>query len=261
VAAVPLRVETSTLRSLPAGLLSALAAHAAAPGDGTALLVGEEERSLALLRELHAVLPSRERMQLTFSTHFYRACDPLRPHFRIATVRSWSEAPAQRQAYLAFDLERGEHPAVRESPYAKWLASAIQAREEREIESVLRTAERLRRAEDPERAQLPRSAGAFTALWALAGPAVIPWVPRQAGLISELLRLAPEPRALADGLLAAAAPGALCAGAAAPDDAKACLAALRTAASPRSWKAWLERWSSEPLLAGFRTPAWAFWKR
>jgi hypothetical protein len=199
-------------------------------------------------------------MQLTFSTHFYRACDALRPHFRVASIQSWSEAPAQRQGYLVFDLDRGEHPSVSAGGYATWLSPAIRASRDEEIAAVTHAADALRKGETPEAGSFRGGPGAFAALWGLVGLPAAPLAPRRAAAVTETLRLVESPRTLADALLDSTAPRELC-GAEAPDVAKACLTALRGAASPGAWKGWLDRWSGEPLLTPFRAPGWAFWKR
>jgi hypothetical protein len=255
-------------------------------GGKTILLIGDEAESRDLLHGLFAVLAVEERLRLTFSTHFYES-DHLRSLFALATVRSRAEAPSPRENYLLFDLEEGEFPALSPtSAYARWLAEGLRSGWWEEIHTLNAVLNWLRRRpqgaklpaldERPQGARLPaldeRPQGArlplpmphsplsYRALWERAGVKVAQVLWGNPSQVYAFLPLLPSPRPLADALLAAS-PSELCGEETTPEVVIACLAALRSAATPKVWQTWVKRWEQEPWLIPFRRDAQPWWQR
>lgn len=260
-AGLPVPVDVSELSQLTPPFLGSLLAHAVYPGERTALLVGDEARCYRIIQQLISVLPPSDRLSIPYSTHFYRACDFLRPHFRLVSVRSWSEAPSGRQAYLVFDLERSQDPSLPIDASVRWLVDTILGGRTEEIQLLNHTIECARHGNLQSPPQLPDSAAFYAALWERVGKASIPLLPQGAALLAELLGAVTASRPLADALLATGSPAELCGTAASPDAVKALMTALKGAATPHAWNQWTNQWPNEPRLSPFRTPAWAFWKR
>lgn len=258
---LPVPVEVSELSQLTPPFLGSLLAHVADPGERTALLVGDEARCYRIIQQLISVLPPADRLSVPYSTHFYRACDFLRPQFRLVSVRSWSEAPSGRQAYLVFDLERSQDPSLSLGAYVRWLVDAILGGRTEEIQLLNHVIESAGHGSLQSTTQLPDNATFYAALWERVGAASIPVLPRDAALLVELLGTVAISRPLADALLTTGSPAELCGPTASPDAVKALMTALKGAATPRAWNQWTNQWPNEPRLTPFRTPAWAFWKR
>jgi hypothetical protein len=255
-------VEPDVLPGYPEEAVAGLI-HWAVSRDGkkTALLVGDERRSRRLLRELACLLPAGERSRLHFATHFYRACHPLRDRFSVVTVQSWAEAPSGRENYLVYDLEAGKYPRVEvKGLYPGWAARALKQGRGAEVCTLGRAAGRLRAEAALAGLDLPDDPGFYGALWELAGPKIAPALRGRAPVISQLVAEGEKRRELADALLDGASPLEVC-GAVSAEEARRCLAALRSAAGGKAWRAWEKTWEGDPLLKSLPRAGWAFWQR
>lgn len=257
---LPLLAETeSAFSGLPEKWIGAWISAALGSSEKPALLIGPEARSRRLLEALYRALPPAQRAQLTFSTHFSRACDHLRRHFRLAAVRTGAEGPAQRQPYLTFDLDartvRPEAEAPAGGAYVRWLAETLAQARWEEIERV-----RTGISADRETAPGPLPPPALAAVADLAPERVAQFLSGDPVQVSELLKRLPDPKPLVDRLLAEADPRSLC-GSGTGEMRSACLGALRSAASPAVWKSWERRHAGDPLLKDLPRAGWAFWRR
>ncbi len=257
----PAEADFHGFDGISAELLASLAAAAVDGGERTALLIGDEARAEGVLRGLFAALAMEERLRLTFSTHFYES-HHLRSLFALATVRSRAEAPSQRESYAVFDLDDSEFARISPaSAYANWLADCLRSRRWAETVALNRALDRLRSGKEIRKDSLPTNAKACAALWERAGTAVARALVGEVRLALEFLRQSPSPRALADGLLEAAAPSELCGTNASAEDVNDCLSALRSAATGKVWRAWVKRWSDDPALASLTQDTQPWWRR
>jgi len=265
----PLTLETSlqeshslSLATLPLPLLTALLSCILEQKEKAMLWIGEEARTRQILSELFSLLPLEERLELTFSTHFYTS-DHLRALFAFVSVRSRSEAPAN-PAYALFELETATFPSFHPpGAYAQWLANAISAHRSQEITAFNTTLNRLRQAPDARPApNPPENLAAFDALWEKAGDRAAITLLGAPALLSDLLQTLPSPRPLADALcaLSAISPTELLGTGASSESTEACLTALRAAAKPQLWEAWRKRWNNDPLLAPFHPEPRSVWR-
>jgi hypothetical protein len=266
--AAPCEPEFSILAGLAAPWRAGLGAALIARGDISLLIAGDEALSRALLRESVALLPLEERLRFTFSTHFYES-EHLREHFAVVTVGSLGEAPSRIGEYAVFPLD-GEPPPPSsiKGAYAVWLASRLGSGEWREIQAMSTALNCLRSGElQPGEPVLPAGPLAGAALWEQVGAALAPALVGQAERIPEYLAPHRDRRRLADALLAAASPSQLCG--ATPDPATpealarqaACLQAVRAAASPLKWRAWVKHWATDPALLPITRSARPWWRR
>jgi GTPase-associated protein 1 len=257
------KVDLRRLAGFDQELLANLATAAVDGGEKTALLIGDEAQSRAVLEGLYATLATEERLRLTFSTHFYES-NHLRPLFAFVTVRSRAEAPAQRHDYTIFDLDDGEFPSIwPASAYSDWLSDCLRSGRWEDIDALNAVLNKLRGGHQGNDF-IPTGKRACAALWERAGTAVAPALVGDARLVVEFLRHSPAPRPLADALLAAAAPSELCGVSVAPDSADACLSALYSKATRKGWRAWTQRWKDDTTLISFLPkvrPCWQLWKR
>jgi hypothetical protein len=257
-------------------LLSTLAIAAVDGSAKTMLLIGDEARSRKILRALFALLPKEERLRLTFSTHFYES-HHLRSLFAFAAVKSRAEAPSKQDEYAVFDFDYGEWPQLAPvSAYAGWLAECVQAERWDEVAALnaalnglrggARAAEGDLSATEPLdwiKDSLPVNARACAALWERAGANVTRLLIGDAQMVTAFLRQLSAPRPLADALLKAASPEQLCGANATPEMADACLSLLRTIATRKLWRAWVNQWKEDETLARFlrNTQVWRqFWQ-
>lgn len=226
-------------------------------GEGTILVVGPEGTARRLIAALFAVLPSQERDDLTFSTHFYRACHPHRSAFRLAAIESHGEAPADPSAYRIWDLASDTfEPGRPAGLYSRWLAAGLAAGRFEELRSARAAIDGLR-AGLP--VPLPAAPAACAAVWERAGSVMVPALLQNPGCLPEVLRASGAACSLADAILAVGSPEQLCGFQSQAEGAGECLAALRVAASPRSWRAWQHRWRSHPAVGALAGRRWAWW--
>jgi GTPase-associated protein 1 len=241
--------------------LAALAVAVLEGGEKTTLLIGDEQRSRALLRALGPAMATEERLKLTFSSHFHES-DHLRPLFAVASVASLAEAPSG-ESYQAFELDTGSYP--RSSPataHAAWLAECIRARRWDEIRSVNELLDRLRAEAHVRAAELGALPGeAVAALWEKVKDTLVPVLLQDPEVTTEILARMPAPRPLADALLKAASPTDLCGPEAEAERAGARLTAFRAAASPRAWRSWVKRWRKDPIVDRFTRNPRPWWRR
>jgi hypothetical protein len=261
LAVAPAALDVSALADLAPWLRAALGVALIERGDRTLLIAGDEARSRDLLRSLGAALPREERLRLTFSTHFYES-EHLRAHFAVVTAGSAWEAPSRPAEYLLIRLDEepsssGPSPAT---AYGKWFAASLHAGDWAEIRTMRDALHHLRSGESrPGEPPLPAGGTAGAALWEQVGPVLARALVGQPERITEYLAGLPDGRKLAESLMAAAAPSPLCGG-----TPKACLQAVRGAASPRAWRAWLRQWAADPALASLARdvrPWWRRWRR
>jgi hypothetical protein len=245
---------------LPASLATAIIDG----GGKTTLLVGDEARWETILRGLFDVLTMEERLQLTFSTHFYES-HHLRPLFAVATVASPGEAPSQQQNYITFDLDGGRLPQLTpRSAYAAWLSDCLRSRRWEEVSAVNELLDRLYSNQEKRAGEsVPTNPRACAALWERAETSLARVLVGSPQSVIEFLNHVPLRGALADALLLAASPSVLCGTDASSDTTDACLSALRSAASARAWRSWLRQWKDDPLLTTFlqkKRPWWQRWR-
>jgi len=268
-AAAPLAIEVAAPEAdfhgfdgISAELLASLAAQAIDGVERTALLIGDEARAEVVLRGLFAALATEERLQMTFSTHFYESSH-LRSLFALVTVESRTEAPSQRGSYAVFDLDGGEFPRVSPaSAYADWLADCLRSGRRGDISALNAVLDGLRNSQiEIGKNALPKGERARAALWERAGTAVTRIIAGEARLVVDFLRQLPSPRALADALLDAAAPSELCGANASAENVNDCLSALRSAATKKVWRAWVKRWDGDPTLELITQSRRKWWER
>ncbi len=274
-AASPQRTTSNGQRTINQ-LLSTLVIAAVDGSEKTMLLIGDEARSRKILRALFALLPTEERLRLTFSTHFYES-HHLRSLFAFAAVKSRAEAPSKQGEYAILHFDYGEWPQLAPaSAYAGWLAECVQAERWEEIAALnaalnglrsrAHTAEDNLLATEPldwRKDSLPVNARACAALWERASTNVTRLLIGDAQMVTAFLRQLSAPRPLADALLADASPSQLCGANATPEMADACLSLLRTTATRELWRAWVNQWKEDETLARFlqNTQAWwQFWQ-
>jgi hypothetical protein len=268
-AAAPMAIEVAAPETdfhgfdrVSAELLASLAAPAVDGRERTALLIGDETQGEVVLRGLFAALATEERLQMTFSTHFYESSH-LRSLFALVTVGSQAEAPSQRGSYAVFDIDGGEFPRVSPaSAYADWLADCLRSGQWGDISAFNVVLDGLRNSQiEIGKNVLPTGARARAALWERAGTAVTRTIIGEARLVVDFLRQLPSPRAMADALLDAAAPSELCGTNASAEDIKDCLSALRLASTRKVWRAWVKRWDGDPTLEPIAQNRRKWWKR
>ncbi len=261
-------IVDSTPQQLPAGLpeeispalFAGLVKSVIDGQEKTTLLIGDEAKTRRVLQALFGVLALAERLKLTFSTHFYEA-QQQRALFALALVGHRAEAPSQPSQFVIFDAASGEAPVLQpSSAYAEWLADCLQAGRIAEVCELNETLNALRRGSASISDQLTASVQACAALWERAGSnfaAALKGHPRTVKLLLEHL---PEPRELADAILAAATPAELC-GQAAPETAAECLSALSAAATGKTWREWSNRWKADAALAALPPKRTSWWQR
>ncbi len=262
--AVSRPAPSQAFERLPEKWLEAWVGAALGLAEKPGLVIGPEAESRALLGALLFALPSQDRLGVTFSTHFYRACDHHRQQFRIATVRSGSEGPSQRNPYVTFDLEAATvrpEPTASAGAYVRWLARTLKSGNVAEAEAVRQAicGETGNDGVSPPRA-VPLAPLALAALAERAPHQVGSFLGGDPEVVIDLLKSAAEPRRLADALLAKATPGSL-AGNGSVDAAARCMAAVRAAASGGAWKEWERKYAEDPRVKSNTRPAWAFWRR
>ena len=250
------RDADGTAPDLLAGLIAAIVDG----GEKTVLLIGDEQASRRAVRALFSLLAQEERLRLTFSSHFYES-HHLRPRYALAAVGAGSEAPAQRQDYLAFDLAAGlALPARVQSAYARWLAGRVEARDWAPVAELNRLLDRLRgERRGAHGGSLPETPEACAALWERAGARAVPELLGRAQLLKTCLE-----RPLATALLAAAAPSALCGPEASPETIAGLLGEIKAVVAAGDWQDWVGRWRGDPALdlAGRQErPWWRKWGR
>ncbi|MCI0392833.1 MAG: hypothetical protein MOB07_29225 [Acidobacteria bacterium] len=261
----PAEADFDGFDGIIAELLASLAAAAVDGGERTALLIGDEARAEGVLRGLFSALAAEERLRLTFSTHFYESSH-LRSLFALATVRSRAEASSvlgQRESYAVFDLDDGEFAHISPaSAYADWLADCLRLGRWGEIGALNAVLDWLRNGQgEIGKGAWPAGARACAALWERAGMVLAGALVGEARLALEFLRQLPAPRELADALLTAASPSKLCGSNTAPDAAQDCLPALRSTATRKVWREWVNQWRDDPVLAPFASDARPWWRR
>jgi GTPase-associated protein 1, N-terminal domain type 2/GTPase-associated protein 1, middle domain len=232
-------------------------------GKKTVLLIGDEVRSRAILKMLCAALATEERLRLTFSTHFYES-HQLRHLFAVVTVRSRAEAPAQQQDYTVFDLNDGLIRTSPTSAYTDWLADCLCDGRWEEINALNAMLDKLRSRQDGHQGgnYIPTGTRACAALWERAGTDIAQALIGDVRLVFKFLRRLSSPRPLADLLLAAASPSKLCGESTSPRMVGACLLALRSTATRKKWRAWIQHWKDDPVLVSFLPkgrPWWQVW--
>ncbi|MGH9847389.1 MAG: hypothetical protein ACREEM_52515 [Blastocatellia bacterium] len=257
-------------------LLSTLVIAAVDGSAKTMLLIGDEARLRKILRALFALLPTEERLRLTFSTHFHES-HHLRPLFAFAAVKSRAEAPSKQDEYAIFDFDYGEWTQLAPvSAYASWLAECVQEECWEEVaalnaalnglRSSARTAEDDLSATEPldwRKDSLPVNARACAALWERASTSMTRLLIGDVQMVMAFLRQLSAPRPLADALLVAASPSQLCGASATPEMADDCLSLLRTTATRKLWRAWVNQWKEDEVLAHFLQSTqvwWQFWQ-
>jgi hypothetical protein len=258
----PMTIEVSDdpiphLPSPISHLAANLALAVADRRDKTVLMIGKEATTRNALLWLISSLAREERIEMTFSTHFYE-CHNLHSMFSVVAAGSRAEAPSQRQDYLIFDFDEGEFPRLAPaSQYSAWLAECVRADERDEILALNQVLNELRHS---DRVSLlpPASKRAVAALCEKAGMDAARAIAGDAGLIIEFLKHAPSPKEMADKLLALGSPSNLCG--ASEDAASECMLSLRAAASTKAWNRWTERWKSDPLLAQSSAVKQPWWR-
>lgn len=259
-----LKADPRNLASFDRELLANLATAAVDNVEKTVLLIGNDARIRAMMQGLYATLPIDERLRLTLSTHFYES-HHLRHLFAFVTNSSRAEAPTEREDYTVFDLDDNRFPQILPtSAYSDWLADCLRSGRREEIDALNVMLDRLRGSGCSGQGWdfTPTGARACAALWERAGPEVARVLIGDARLVVGFLRRLSSPSSLADSLLAAAAPSELCGVNLTPDMAHACLSTLRSAATRKGWRKWVQRWKDDPILISFLPrvrPWWQFW--
>lgn len=271
LSALPDASQPQTL-SVAASWLEALLGRLVGSARGKpVLLIAPARQARNLLRALAWGLPSRELQELSFATHFYRACDAHRSRFRIVTIASESEGPVDQDPYALMHWPDPTSTGEPDAPpafglLARRLAAMMAAGDWPRVQQFNRCVDLLRRGErvDLPAALDPEDVGA---LWEASGPALAPVLLGRPGLIADTLELNASNGALAAALLEAGGPHALC-GASGRADAPRALRALEGAAGRSAWRAWSARWADELMevdpegsTAGAARPWWAVWRR
>jgi hypothetical protein len=250
--------QNGPFTGFPEQFAASLVSAALANGGKPVLMIGNEGTCRAMLQTLLLALPVEERWQVPFATHFYRACHVTRTYYRLVTVRSWSEAPAERGEYLVFDVD-ARKPAenVPSSAYGSWLGARLMRGEAEEIGRFNRSVWTFRAGiiRDP----FPDTPAWLAAAWELLGPELLPSLAPRKHALEGLLSAALDRQSLADAILEAFGaneldPKEL------PEQRKL-VEALRCAASPSVWTAWTRKWEATAWVREMNRPAWAFWKR
>lgn len=255
------RPDESALHGAPEPLLAGLL-HQVITGANPVLILAPASQAREAIRTLRCCVPAKERPQLTFSTHFYRACHPLRARFRLMTARSFFEAPEERDLYAWFDLPEasvgGVGAGAAPSSYSRYAAARLK---QGEGEALRTTIARIDRARDRrgtgEEAPLTDPDEAL-ALWELAGEPAVTHLLAASGILPPLLRDGAHTRALADALLGAGSPAHF--RGRSEEEGSELLRLLGDAASPHTWREWRSRWAGDPRVAAMRQPWWAFWR-
>ena len=256
----PRRPDETVLRSLPEPLLAELF-HQAMAGTLPVLLVASEPQAREAIRALRSLVPARERAQLMFSTHFYRACHAVRDRFRLVTARSFSEAPEERDLYAWFDLAgsaSGGTAAGAPSVYSRYAAARVN---KGDLDGLQAAIERIDRARDGQGA-VPGAAltdpEEALVLWEQAGEPAVSHLLASPGILPPLLRQGAHTKAVADALLGAGSPAHF--RGRNEEEGTELLRLLGGAASPQAWRDWRSRWAGDPKVAALRQPWWAFWR-
>lgn len=266
--------DSSGFEAINMEVLANLAIAAVDGGAKSALIISNDAPRSAswqlapqrtVLKGLLAALPIEDRLRLTFSTHFYES-HHLRSLFRFVTVGSLAEAPSQRQDYIVFDLDAGEFPRLSPaSACAAWLADCLRSGRWDEVRALNALINSLRSGQGSrEKDAPPTTVLACRALWERLGTDIVQVLIGDARLVIEFLRHVPSPRLLADALLQAASPSALCGAAVATEAATACLSVIHSSATRNVWQAWVKQWSADPALGPFvqnARPWWQRWRR
>jgi hypothetical protein len=243
--------------SFPEEFAGSLATATLARGDKPVLMIGNEGTCRAMLHTLLLALPVEERWEVPFATHFYRACDVTRASYRLLTVRSWSEAPADRSEYRIFDVD-ARKPAenVAPSAYGNWLGARLMRGEADEIGRFNRSIWSFRAG--GIRQAFPDTPAWLAAAWELLGPELLPSLAPRRHSLAGLLSATVDRQPLADAILGAFGADEL--DPKLPEQRKL-VEALRGAASPPAWAAWTRKWEATAWVREMTRPAWAFWKR
>ena len=244
---------------LPVSLVGAIV-QAVLAADRPVLIIGPEDIARRLLEGLLVLLPSEEAASLTFSTHFYRGCHPVRDQFRWVSVASAEEAPTDPNAYRRFELDDGAGQC-RVAGTPALIATALERGSWERAAGVARAADSLRAGQTP--AWRPVEADEFEALWAFAGPRMLPMLHGNPAALCKLLRLSTAARTLAEAVLQNSSPADLFGVHSQPGPTAEALDLLRTSVTPRTWRRWAGRWKvALPTTSRAKDRAWwAVWQR
>ncbi len=252
----PASASAASSMKLDQQLLGRVAAALSEADGRTVLIVGNEARTRSVIRALFAVLPSRERREITFCTHFFEG-NPYRSLFKVASVATRGEAPAagDTDAYRVVDHERvGTPPAL---PYGIWIEDALKGGRWIEVSAVHGILDRFRQGQPVPEADFPPPAPAWAAALQYCEPdAFARALLGRPLLLAGVLDHLPKREALAERLLRQYAPPELCG----PDGTIA-VTALRAAAKPKHWMGWLKRHREEPLLGPYLEELEPAWKK
>ncbi len=253
-------VEVSSRSSIwLAGLLSYLYRELASPMRPT-LSIAPRDEMRALIRTLEWALPSQERAQLTFATHFYRDCHAHRDRFRLVTIDASSEAPIDEDAYRLTYWDRHG----RTTPMGAFnldLAGNL-------IDQKWTEARILRDRVDGIRQGRPVSLPddlarpTINALAEATGARLVPELLGKPRLIATLFDTDYPNREIAEALLRAAGPTQVFGNTPDAMTVTEVLPRLEKAAGKQAWREWTQRWSDElpEGAAGGKRPWWAVWK-
>lgn len=251
-------------RPLPAGadreLLASVAAAAVDRGERTVVLVGDEKHSRRIVAALYALLPTDERLDLTFSSHFY-ASESLRSLFSIVTAGERSEAPGAGSEFLRFDLSDAAPASFAGSPYGNWLRREVLSGNWNDIRAVNTLIDQLRVGRDDAGLTLSHlDTAACGAVWDRAHAAVLPRLLGQPDLITRFVAAdSPVRGEVAVALLPAASPTLLVGEEYPLDQVQELLDTLKRTVPAKAWRDWTNQWKKDTTLIAVKSGKRQWW--